>query len=121
MCFSLSNPGGMMLDRITRGCAGRVISVSRRLPEPPVMSTEPSPPPPLNSSHDDHLFPTLTAAQSQRIERRGSRRPIAAGEVLVDAGDAVVPFFVVVSGEVQAMARSGADESIIVTLGPGQF
>ena len=56
-----------------------------------------------------------------RIAARGRRRPIARGEVLVEVGDKDVPFFVVVSGEVQALRPSGAAEILIVAHGPGQF
>ena len=44
-----------------------------------------------------------------------------AGEVLVDVGDKVVPFFVVVSGEIQVLRPSGATDTLIVTHRPGQF
>jgi thioredoxin reductase (NADPH) len=56
-----------------------------------------------------------------RIAARGRRRPIARGEVLVEVGDHDVPFFVVVSGEVQALRPTGATEILIVAHGPGQF
>ena len=64
-------------------------------PQRPLASTAPS--------HAERLFPTLTSAQMARIAARGRRRPIARGEVLVEVGDHDVPFFVVVSGEVQAL------------------
>jgi len=76
---------------------------------------------PTGPSHLERLFPTLTSAQIARIAARGRRRTIARGEVLVEAGDADVPFFVVVSGEVQALRPSGATETLIVSHGPGQF
>jgi thioredoxin reductase (NADPH) len=56
-----------------------------------------------------------------RIAVRGRRRPIAGGEVLVDVGDREAPFFVVVSGEIQALRPTAAAEILIVTHGPGQF
>src|SRR2546428_9146102 len=82
------------------------------------------PPLPLQSaatSHSEHLFPTLTAAQVQRIAGHGRRRAIARGEVLVDVGDKASPFFVVVSGELQVVRPSGATATLIVTHRPGQF
>jgi thioredoxin reductase (NADPH) len=69
----------------------------------------------------DRLFPTLTEAQIARIAAHGRRRPIARGDVLMDVGDKVVPFFVVVSGEVRMLRPSGATEALIVAHGPGQF
>src|SRR5439155_279445 len=56
-----------------------------------------------------------------RIAARGRQRPVARGEVLVEVGDHDVPFFVVVSGEVQALRPTGATEILIVAHGPGQF
>jgi thioredoxin reductase (NADPH) len=79
----------------------------------PLQSTAPS--------REDRLFPTLTAAQINRIAAHGRRRAIAPGEVLVDVGDKVVPFFVVVSGELQALRQSAGTETLIVTHRHGQF
>jgi len=69
----------------------------------------------------ERLFPTLTSAQMARIEARGRRRPIVREEVLVEVGDNNVPFFVVVSGEVEALRPTGATEILIVAHGPGHF
>jgi thioredoxin reductase (NADPH) len=79
----------------------------------PLVSTAPS--------HAERLFPTLTSAQMSRVAARGQRRTIARGEVLVEVGDKSVPFFVVLSGEVQALRPTGASEVLIVAHGPGQF
>ncbi|HMG19422.1 MAG TPA: cyclic nucleotide-binding domain-containing protein, partial [Gemmatimonadales bacterium] len=43
-------------------------------------------------------FPRLTAAQIGRIEPRGRRRHVAAGEILGEMGEPVTRIFVVVSG-----------------------
>jgi hypothetical protein len=42
----------------------------------------------------DWVFPTLTPEQIARIGSQGSVRTIQRGEVLVEAGDQLVPFFV---------------------------
>src|SRR5258706_14371338 len=76
---------------------------------------------PVQSSRPDHVFPTLTAAQIARIAAHGRVRSIQRGEVLVEAGDKVVPFFVVKSGEIHIVRPSGASESLTVVHGPGQF
>ncbi len=76
---------------------------------------------PTAPSHTDRLFPTLTPAQITRIAAHGRRRGIARGEVLVDVGDKVVPFFVLLSGEVQVLRPSGGTETLIVTHRSGQF
>ena len=82
-------------------------------PRVPLRPTAPSP--------EERLFPTLTAAQIARIAARGRRRAIAHGDVLVQVGDKVVPFFVLVSGEIQVLRPSDGTETLIVTHRPGQF
>jgi thioredoxin reductase (NADPH) len=69
----------------------------------------------------DRLFPTLTAAQMTRIAMHGHRRPIMAGEILVEVGDKAVPFFVVVSGAIQILRSSGVTQTLIVTHRAGEF
>jgi thioredoxin reductase (NADPH) len=69
----------------------------------------------------ERVFPTLTAAQISRISAHGRRRSIAQGDVLVNVGDKVVPFFVVVTGEIQVVRPSSAGETLIVTHRAGQF
>jgi thioredoxin reductase (NADPH) len=69
----------------------------------------------------DHLFPTLTSRQVSRIAVHGRRRPITGGEVLVEVGDRPVPFFVVLSGEVQVLRPSDRGETLIVSHHAGQF
>jgi thioredoxin reductase (NADPH) len=54
---------------------------------------------PLTSSRVEQIFPTLTPAHINRIAVHGHMRAIQPGEVLVEQGDTVVPFFVVASGE----------------------
>src|SRR5215216_2103589 len=76
---------------------------------------------PLKSSRMELIFPTLTPAQIRRIAPHGHMRTMQRGEVLVEQGDKEVPFFVVVSGEVEIVRPSGAAETLITVHGPGQF
>lgn len=69
----------------------------------------------------DSAFPTLTPRQVARIASRGRRRPISRGEVLVEVGDKPVPFFVVLSGELQALRPTERSEMLIVSHRAGQF
>src|SRR5260370_20288353 len=75
--------------------------------------------PPVGRS--DELFPKLTAAQIARIAALGHVRSIERGEVLVEVGASEVPFFVVVSGELEVVRPSGTTETLITSHGPGQF
>ena len=76
---------------------------------------------PLISSRVEQIFPTLTPAQIRRIAPHGHNRAMQHGEVLVEQGDRDVPFFVVVSGEVEIVRPSGGVETLITVHGPGQF
>jgi thioredoxin reductase (NADPH) len=76
---------------------------------------------PTLSSPADQTFPTLTPAQIARIAEHGSARPIRRGEVLVEAGDHVVPFFVVREGRLEVVRPAEATETLVATHGPGQF
>jgi len=71
--------------------------------------------------HPDHLFPTLTPPQITRVASRGRRRRTGKGEVLVEAGQHPVPFFVIVSGEVKVVRPSVGAATLIVTQHAGQF
>ncbi len=87
--------------------------------------TAPAPPPLLglaaSSSMEEHLFPKLTDAQIERIAAHGHRRAIARGDVLIEVGDKVVHFFVVVDGEMEVLRPAGGSETLIVTHRRGQF
>jgi thioredoxin reductase (NADPH) len=69
----------------------------------------------------ERVFPTLTAQQVSRIAAHGRRRATVLGEVLVEGGDRTIPFFVVVSGELQVVRPGEAAETLIVTHRSGQF
>jgi thioredoxin reductase (NADPH) len=69
----------------------------------------------------EQTFPTLTAAQIERVASRGRMRDVGDGEVLFEAGDEVVPFFVVTAGEIEIIRPEGRQETIVVRYGPGQF
>src|SRR5690349_2196084 len=75
----------------------------------------------ITVSRPERVFPTLTATQIGRIATHGQRRSISPGEVLVEVGQRPVPFFVVLSGEVQALRPSSGAESLIVKQRAGQF
>jgi thioredoxin reductase (NADPH) len=82
----------------------------------PAVALEPS-----SSTTQEHLFPTLTDEQVARIAAHGRRRTVALGDVLVDVGDKIVPFFVVIEGELQVLRPARGTEMLIVTHRSGQF
>jgi thioredoxin reductase (NADPH) len=72
------------------------------------------------SSPQEHIFPRLTPAQVERIASRGRVRPVTAGDVLLEAGDPATRFFVVTSGEIEAV-RLGGVEQLVAVFRAGQF
>jgi len=84
--------------------------------------TEPAQPiAPTEVSRADQMFPTLTPTQIERVAARGRLRPIRKGEVLVESGDHLVPFFVVVSGQVEIVQPFGTAETVVAVHQHGQF
>src|SRR3954454_14647347 len=84
------------------------------------MADRPTLPQPAGA-RPDQVFPTLNAAQIARIAAHGATRAVRRGERLVDAGDQVVPFFVVVEGAIEVVQINDGAETIIAVHGPGQF
>jgi thioredoxin reductase (NADPH) len=78
------------------------------------------PPVPLTVSRADQTFPTLTAAQLARICVHGRSRTVKSGEVLMEAGEQLARFFVVITGRINIVRPTAAAE-LVATFGPGQF
>jgi thioredoxin reductase (NADPH) len=76
---------------------------------------------PLTSSRIEKIFPKLTSAQIDRIAAYGRTRSIQSGEVLIEQGDTSVPFFVVITGEVEIVRPFGAYETLLTVQGYGEF
>ena len=76
---------------------------------------------PLTSSRIEKIFPKLTPAQIRRVAAHGHMRAVERGEVLVEQGDTSVPFFVVITGELEIVRPSGAYETLVTVHGSGQF
>jgi len=72
-------------------------------------------------SRPERLYPKLTPEQMTRIAAHGRRRATTRDEVLIDVGDRIVPCFVVVAGEAQALQVSNGAETLIVRHSPGSF
>lgn len=85
------------------------------------MTDKTSPVAPSAPSRFDLMFPTLTPAQIARVSLHGHTRPIHAGDVLIDQGERVVPFFVITAGEVEIIRPSGTGETLVAVHGPGAF
>jgi thioredoxin reductase (NADPH) len=76
---------------------------------------------PLTKSHVEKIFPKLTLTQIGRITAHGRTRSVKPGEVLIEQGDISVPFFVVITGEVEIVRPFGAYETLVTVHGHGEF
>jgi len=76
---------------------------------------------PITRSRVEQIFPKLTPAQIRRIAARGHAREIQPGDVLYEQGDSAVPFFVVLSGELEVVRPSGVIETLVNVYESGQF
>jgi thioredoxin reductase (NADPH) len=76
---------------------------------------------PLTSSRIEKIFPKLTPAQIDRIAAHGHIRSVQPGEVLIEQGDTSVPFFVVITGEVEIVRPFDAYETLVTVHGSGEF
>ena len=76
---------------------------------------------PLTSARIEKIFPKLTPAQIRRVAAHGHMRTVERGEVLVEQGDISVPFFVVITGELEIVRPYGAYETLITVHDSGQF
>src|SRR5256884_7144019 len=82
---------------------------------------EPTTPLPLTASRADQIYTTLFRSQIERVATDGRRRAVRSGEVLVEQGDRAIPFFVVISGELEAVRPTCATETLITVVRVGQF
>jgi thioredoxin reductase (NADPH) len=79
--------------------------------------------PPLPSALDaqTQAFPALTPEQIDRIRGVGKVRHLERGEIVFEPGDTDVPFFVLLSGQLEILQPGINGERPIVTHHPGQF
>jgi thioredoxin reductase (NADPH) len=83
--------------------------------------SDPAPSLPIVNARPEHIFPTLTAAQLARIRPHGRVRRVRSGEILIEAGETIVPFFVVTAGQIQVERPAGATQTPIVVHRAGGF
>ncbi len=78
---------------------------------------------PLPSALDSktQTFPVLTEAQISRIRPLGKVRPVVKGEVLFEPNDTNIPFFVVLSGNMEIVQPGLDGERPVVGHGRGEF
>ncbi len=75
---------------------------------------------PLTASREE-VFPSLTAAQIERVAAHGERRWVKAGEVLYEQGTPNAPFFVLLSAELDAVRPTELGKRLVELRGQGQI
>ena len=68
--------------------------------------SDPLPMATIDPAHAARMFPTLSPDHIARVGAHGRRRTTQAGELLIEAGDQTVPFFVVLTGHVEVIRPS---------------
>lgn len=80
------------------------------------------PPSSVITTRSAQMFPTLEAAQIERLRRFGEIRSFAAGEALATVGQSGLGLSIILEGEVEVRRRlRNGDYSLIVTHRPGSF
>ncbi|MGO8670647.1 MAG: FAD-dependent oxidoreductase [Capsulimonadaceae bacterium] len=75
----------------------------------------------LSRERRERLFPVLTAGQISQIATHGTERSVESGEILIEQGDDMMRFFVVVAGTVEIVQPGCEHENEITVHLPGQF
>jgi thioredoxin reductase (NADPH) len=76
---------------------------------------------PSNPNPRTEIFPTLTAAQIDRIRQVAKTRPVQRGDILFKPGDTGIPFFVVLSGHMEIVQPTLEGERPIAQHPAGEF
>ena len=75
----------------------------------------------IRASRREEMFPELSDPQIGRLRGLGLTRQVKRGEVLAEAGDSRVRFFVVTAGQLEIVRPRGAGGQIVAILGPRMF
>src|SRR3984885_9903777 len=78
-------------------------------------------PKPSAPDANTQAFPRLTSAQIDRIRPLGHIRSVQCGETLFEPNDLAVPFFVVLSGQMEVSRPTLDGERLVTTHTPGCF
>ncbi len=76
---------------------------------------------PSGLDYKAQMFPTLTAAQIDRVRPWAKLRPVQQGEALFQPGDEHVPFYVLLSGSLEIVQPGPLRQTTIVTHHAGGF
>jgi thioredoxin reductase (NADPH) len=69
----------------------------------------------------EQMFPTLTAPQIARVAQHGHTREVRSGDILFEAGQTRVPFFVITRGQIEIVRPSSNVDTVVTVYRPGEF
>jgi thioredoxin reductase (NADPH) len=75
----------------------------------------------LETSDVEEAFPRLSEAQIALLAGHGTRRPTRRGDVLFQAGDPCLEFFVILKGKAAVLEQDDGELRVIRVHGPGRF
>jgi len=81
----------------------------------------PKAPIPSDPKLREQAFPVLRPELIDRIRSSGTVRRVKPGDIVFEPEDAAVPFFVLLSGEMEIVQPDRAGERMVATHGPGEF
>ena len=67
------------------------------------------------------MFPTLTAAHIARVAQHGHIREVKPGDILFEAGQTIVPFFVITKGQIEIVRPASTVDTVVRVFRPGEF
>ncbi|HMD50704.1 MAG TPA: FAD-dependent oxidoreductase, partial [Bryobacteraceae bacterium] len=76
---------------------------------------------PTEIQNNELLFPKLSEGQLKRLESAGTRRNVAAGEIVFEQGSRLGSLYIVLSGSVEIVSPGKTGETRIIVLETGQF
>ena len=75
----------------------------------------------VRPSRAEQIFPTLSAPQIERVAQHGHVREVKPGDILFEAGQTPVPFFVVNKGQIEIVRPASAADTVVRVFRPGEF
>src|SRR5258706_10773299 len=75
----------------------------------------------VSTDRSAQMFPTLTAAQLQRVATLGTRRQVKKGDIIFDQGDPRPDFYVVARGSLEVVRPHDGLEDEVTVHQPGGF
>jgi thioredoxin reductase (NADPH) len=77
--------------------------------------------PVIRTDRAERMFPMLPPTLIARVAQHGRIREFKPGDILFDAGQTVVPFFVITRGRIEIIRPASTADTVVTVHGPGEF